>query len=376
MSAEKAVIAATAPAPASTPELASTPAETALAESPATILTAFTNKLRNLVAAQPTPPIPEQNPIVVSTYECDRLHERLLARCHSLSRLGNHGYRLTAAPPKKQSRRSGKGQQSDETKREQHEQDKQQEEKALRDKESGAKVVELGFLPTSTSMPWQPPKRKAIALDCEMVGVGPKGNQDALAFLSAVDFFTGEVLINNYVQPTEKIKQWRSRVSSVTPPGLAAAVASGQAIFGWEAARKALWEHVDANTVLIGHSLDNDLRVLRILHFKVVDSAILTGELVFDPAPDARLRRSWALKTLAKALLNRDIQVGKHGHNCLEDTFATRDVVIWCLKYPDQAAAWADGARKEHETKMEQLKQKQALELELALLRFPDYPIE
>ncbi|KAL2859028.1 ribonuclease H-like domain-containing protein [Aspergillus pseudodeflectus] len=367
MSAEEAVIAA--PAPASTPELASTP-EPAISAAPS-------EQIHAGIATQPIPPIPEQDPIVVPIHECDLLYERLLARCHSLSRLGNHGYRLTAAPPKKRLRRSGKGKQADEPKREHHEQEKdeQQTEISQRQKETGAKV-DLGFLSTPTSMPWQFPKRKAIALDCEMVGVGPKGNQDALAFLSAVDFFTGEVLINNYVQPTEKIKQWRSRVSGVTPPGLAAAVASGQAIFGWEAARQALWENADANTVLIGHSLDNDLRILRILHFQVVDSAILTGELVFDPAPDARLRRSWALKTLAKALLNRDIQIGSHGHNCLEDTFATRDVVIWCLKYPDEAAAWADGARKEHEIKMEQLRQQQALEHELVLMRFPDYPIE
>jgi hypothetical protein len=375
MSAEEALIAA--PAPASTPELASTPVEPAIAAAPTTIPTAFTHKVRNLITTQPTPPIPEQNPIIVPIYECDLLYERLLSRCHSLSRLGNHGYRLTAAPSKKHSCRSGKGKQAGESKREhdEQEQDKQQKEKSQRDKENEAKV-DLGFLPTPTSMPWQFPKRKAIALDCEMVGVGPKGNQDALAFLSAVDFFTGEILINNYVQPTEKIKQWRTRVSGVTPPGLAAAVASGQAIFGWEAARQALWEYADANTVLIGHALDNDLRILRILHFKVVDSAILTGELVFNPAPDARLRRSWALKMLTKALLNRDIQIGNHGHNCLEDTFATRDVVIWCLKHPDEATAWADGARKEHEIRMEELKQKQALEHELALLRFPNYTIE
>ncbi|KAL2854457.1 ribonuclease H-like domain-containing protein [Aspergillus pseudoustus] len=276
-----------------------------------------------------TPPLPGKTHILVPAHEHGVLHEGLLSRCHSHSRLELHGYRMAITPPNKSPRRSEK-QQSSQTEGA-HKQDKRRKETSQQDREQAA----------------QAGKRKAIALDCEMVGIGASGNRDALAFLSAVDFITGEVLINNYVQPPERVKQWRSRVSGVTAAGMAAAVAARRALFGWESARQALWEFADDNTVLIGHTLNNDLRVLRIIHFKVVDSAILTGDLAFNPEPDARLRRIWGLKTLAKALLNRDIQTGRYGHNCLEDTFATRDVVIWCLKYPTQAAAWAENAKKD-----------------------------
>ncbi|RDW93757.1 uncharacterized protein DSM5745_01079 [Aspergillus mulundensis] len=198
--------------------------------------------------------------------------------------------------------------------------------------------------------------RKAIALDCEMVGV--EGHQDQLAFLSAVDFFTGEVLINNYVQPTKRVIDWRTRVSGVTSAAMSAAVRSGQALFGWQAAQHALWRYADADTVLVGHSLDNDLKVLRIIHPTVVDSAILSAEPVFNPEPNAPIRRIWALKKVAKIFLGRDIQTGgKKGHNCLEDAYAARDVVIWCLLNPDRLAAWAKIAREEYELKMEQIRE-------------------
>ncbi|KAL4867308.1 hypothetical protein BDV12DRAFT_186825 [Aspergillus spectabilis] len=154
---------------------------------------------------------------------------------------------------------------------------------------------------------------KTITLVCEMVRVN--GDRDELAFLCAVDFFTGEVLITI-----------TSRFSGVTPEAMAAAVAAGQALSGWKSEREALWIYNDTESVLIGHSLNDDLKVLQFIHPKIVDSAILAAETF----------SSWRL---ALAFLNRKIQTGKKGHDCLEDTFATRDVVIWCLRNPDLLAA-------------------------------------
>ncbi|KAL4877540.1 hypothetical protein BJY04DRAFT_221910 [Aspergillus karnatakaensis] len=250
------------------------------------------------------------------------------------------------------------------------------------------------FTRTPQSVPgWQGQKRRAIAVDCEMVGVAG-GYIDELAFLSAVDFFTGEVLINNFVKPTRKVTDWRSRVSGVTATAMANAVATGQALLGWASAREALWHYADTETILIGHSLKHDLNALQLIHSKIVDAAILSSEAVFsiegfepDPKPGAavnlapgadavqdprlkhegespepHLQRVWALKTLAYNFLNRRIQMGKKGHNCLEDTFATRDVVIWCLRKPSSLAAWAHQARTEHETVKRERREKEEKE--------------
>ena len=39
--------------------------------------------------------------------------------------------------------------------------------------------------------------------------------------------------------------------------------------------RKTLDSFINADTILIGHALDNDLKTLRIIHHKCVDTALL-----------------------------------------------------------------------------------------------------
>jgi hypothetical protein len=195
------------------------------------------------------------------------------------------------------------------------------------------------------------PKRRAIVLDCEMVQV--EAGRRELAFLCAIDFLTGEVLIDNYVQPKTRVVNWDSRFSGVTPGAMNKAVKKGTALNGWEGARSKLWEFMDSETVLVGHSLNNDLDVLGIIHWNIVDSSIITSEAVFYTVHAGEpLNRTWSLKTLTNELVNYDIQVGKQGHSALEDAHATRDIVIWCLRYPEHLKVWADNARDQEEVRV------------------------
>ncbi|KAJ5392860.1 hypothetical protein N7465_011834 [Penicillium sp. CMV-2018d] len=207
-------------------------------------------------------------------------------------------------------------------------------------------------------------KRRAIVLDCEMVQV--EAGRRELAFLSAIDFLTGEVLIDNYVQPKSRVVNWDSRFSGVTPSAMNKAVKKGTALFGWEGARSKLWEFMDSETVLVGHSLNNDLDVLGIIHWNVVDSSIITSEAVFYTVHAGEpLNRTWSLKTLTNELVNYDIQVGKQGHSALEDAHATRDIVIWCLRYPEHLKVWADNARDQEEQRAYERELKRTTEEEV-----------
>ncbi|KAI1139411.1 ribonuclease H-like protein [Hypoxylon sp. FL0543] len=188
-------------------------------------------------------------------------------------------------------------------------------------------------------------RHRAIALDCEMVGVA--GGRDELAHLCAVDLFSGEVLINTLVHPTEAVKDWRTRYSGVTPAKMAMARASGQVLNGWLAARAKLFEFADADTILVGHSLNHDLRVLHIAHKRVVDSAILVAEAVFGKGN--RLLRQWGLKQLSGDILGISIQSSRGGHDCLEDTLATRELILWCLRDRQKLDLWAKRALIEYE---------------------------
>lgn len=193
----------------------------------------------------------------------------------------------------------------------------------------------------------------AIAIDCEMVEV--RNGRQTLAFLSAINFLTGEVLISRYVHPDEDVIDWRHKFSGLTQSTMTSAVASGAAFGSWREARDKLLEFVDNSTVLVGHSLNYDLEVLGICHSKVVDSAILTAETVYPSIISTKpLPRMWGLKTIAKDLLKLSIQNSNCGHDALEDAFAARDVLIWCIKNPEELRVWAENIRLQEKLKLPQ----------------------
>ncbi|CAN9093009.1 unnamed protein product [Alternaria alternata] len=176
-----------------------------------------------------------------------------------------------------------------------------------------------------------------------MVGAGDK-NESEIARISAIDYLTGEILIDTLVQPTQFVKDWRTKFSGITKEAMSTAISLGKALQGWPEARAALFEYIDTETVLIGQSLHFDLIALGIQHQRVVDSAILTSEAV---GPKVKKRRG--LKDLCDQLLNIKVQTDrKLGHDSVEDAFAAREVVLWCVNHPDALSRWGEKQRNEH----------------------------
>lgn len=205
-------------------------------------------------------------------------------------------------------------------------------------KTSPGKLTALGNAPLAT-------KRLAVVVDCEMVAVA--GGSSELAQLCAVDLVTAEVLVNSLIQPNGRVIDWRTRHSGMTRDRMALAVRNGQALPGWQAARAELWKHVDGDTILVGHALQHDLKALHLIHHRVVDTSILTRLAV---GPDCR--RSWSLKALCAELANLVIQDhGRKGHDCLEDTLATREVFLRCILGPEALERWAVQKRMEEQVK-------------------------
>lgn len=60
---------------------------------------------------------------------------------------------------------------------------------------------------------------KRVAVDCEMVGVGPSAQQHMLARVSLVNSH-GNVVYDKFVAPQEKVKDYRTAVSGVRPDDL------------------------------------------------------------------------------------------------------------------------------------------------------------
>ncbi|XP_077566416.1 interferon-stimulated gene 20 kDa protein-like [Stigmatopora nigra] len=155
-----------------------------------------------------------------------------------------------------------------------------------------------------------------VALDCEMVGTGPRGRCSELARCSILDYH-GNVLYDRYVRPCQDVTDYRTRWSGIRPHHLLDATP-------FEQARNEILTILEGK-VVVGHSLFNDFRVLHIPYQRhmVRDTGathLLRALAGFPP------QRRVSLKLLAANLLNRHIQVGKMGHSSVEDALAALDL--------------------------------------------------
>jgi RNA exonuclease 4 len=92
----------------------------------------------------------------------------------------------------------------------------------------------------------------SVAIDCEMVGLGPMGSESALARVSLVNYH-GHILLDTFVQPRERVTDWRTWVSGVRESDLIGAPEF-----------KEVQEKVATlikGRVLIAHAIENDLHV-------------------------------------------------------------------------------------------------------------------
>ena len=156
---------------------------------------------------------------------------------------------------------------------------------------------------------------KYVALDCEMVGVGPEPDRDsALARVSLVNFH-GHQVYDSYVQVPPKIDvtDYRTAVSGIEPRHLRPDVART-----FEEVRNDV-KILLAGRILVGHAVKNDLDVLILKH----DSRFIRDTSKFSKFRALAAKPGWTpgLKMLADKLLGVQIQSG--AHSSVEDARAT-----------------------------------------------------
>ncbi|XP_067648275.1 uncharacterized protein [Eurosta solidaginis] len=155
-------------------------------------------------------------------------------------------------------------------------------------------------------------RNKYVAIDCEMVGVGHKGQDDMLARVSIVNK-QGEVLLDKFVKPFKKVIDYRTSISGIRPKD----IENGEE---FHVVQDQVIEILQGK-ILVGHAVRNDLAVLHIKHpYKNIrDTARYK--------PLCRLvsnGRTPSLKLLSQAILGIEIQVGEH--NSIEDARAAMKI--------------------------------------------------
>lgn len=157
---------------------------------------------------------------------------------------------------------------------------------------------------------------KYLALDCEMVGTGPKGQVSELARCSIVSYH-GDVVYDKYIMPTHPVTDFRTKWSGICRQHLYNATPFMQA-------KKEIVK-ILAGKVVVGHAVHNDFKSLSYSH-----PAGLTRDTSRIPLLNKKAgfpdNQAVSLKRLAKALLNQDIQVGKKGHSSVEDAKAAMEL--------------------------------------------------
>ncbi|KAL0088519.1 hypothetical protein F4703DRAFT_1515153 [Phycomyces blakesleeanus] len=155
-------------------------------------------------------------------------------------------------------------------------------------------------------------EKKLIAVDCEMV-LTTSGS--ALARVTLIDE-GGIVLLDEIVKPDEPVVDYLTQYSGITPDIMESTTCS------FTRAQKHIRKIVDHDVLLIGHSLDNDLKAMKLVHPYCADTSLL-----FDHYRGPPYRPG--LKMLARTFLKRGIQEQNEntiGHDSAEDARATLDL--------------------------------------------------
>ncbi|XP_070783417.1 RNA exonuclease 4 [Enoplosus armatus] len=149
---------------------------------------------------------------------------------------------------------------------------------------------------------------RAVAIDCEMVGVGPGGEESILARVSLVNQF-GKCIYDKYVKPTEKVTDYRTAFSGIRPQD----IKDGEDV---QTVQREVGE-IMRGRIVVGHAIHNDLKILLLDHPKKK----IRDTQKYKPFRKTVKSGRPSLKLLCREILNVKVQQGEH--SSVQDAQAT-----------------------------------------------------
>ncbi|XP_066902290.1 RNA exonuclease 1 homolog [Halyomorpha halys] len=171
-----------------------------------------------------------------------------------------------------------------------------------------------GFI-TSRPSNEEPEKAGIYAMDCEMCYT-TKGLD--LTRCTVVDL-NGKMVYDEVIVPEHPILDYNTRFSGITEDMI---IKSRKKL---RHVQRDLMKLINEKSILVGHSLENDFKALRLFHRTVVDTSI-----VFPHHMGLPYKR--ALKLIAKDILKINIQENDSGHDSYEDANTCMQIMMAKIK--------------------------------------------
>jgi DNA polymerase III epsilon subunit-like protein len=181
--------------------------------------------------------------------------------------------------------------------------------------------------------------QRIFGLDCEMVGVGKKGEVSMLARVTIVEYAPPSssglsnspaidrfdpahfaVLYDRIVTPTLKVKDYRTRYSGITKEILTTGLPSAPLVT-FTQCRLEVAELIAGN-VVSGHALNNDFSALKLMHPSVLKRDTANFGPFTVPAGKGKKVRQRKLRDIFDEEFGVKIQVSSSGHSSAEDASA------------------------------------------------------